>query len=203
VTGWAGGCDRAGIRPSGQGSDRGPIPLCTYIGAVSSPTPPATDGGAVDPPVRRLGRVGLIGRLAALALGTVLVVHGTVFGNDVQWPFAPMAQFAFRVGPDDSIRSLYLAARTVQGQDIVVPLSPPNLGIGRAEVEGQLPAIQRDPRLLKDLIEPYPRLHPGAPALAQVWLRERVTVLKNGRANGEYVETLVGWPVDQRGRSAR
>jgi hypothetical protein len=169
----------------------------------SSPPAGADPGQDVADEVRRLGRVGLAWRMAALAIGFVLVVHGTVLGNDVQWPFAPMSQFAFRVGRDDSIRSLYLAARTVRGQDIVVPISPPSLGIGRAEVEGQLPAIQRDPQLLKDLIIPYPRLHPGAPALEQVWLRQRVTVLKNGRADGEYIQTLVGWPVDQRGRRVR
>lgn len=150
--------------------------------------------------VRRVGRAGLIARVAALVVGTVLVVHGTIWGNDVQWPFAPMAQFAFRVGDNDAIRSLYLSARDVDGKQFVVPLSPPNLGIGRAEVEGQLPAIQRDPALLEDLIEPYPRLHPGAPALAQVWLRQKVTILHRGRADGEYLETLVGWPVDERGK---
>jgi hypothetical protein len=150
--------------------------------------------------VRRVGRGGAAVRLAALAVGVVLVVHGTVLGNDVQWPFAPMSQFAFRVGTNDAIRSLYLSARDVDGQQFVVPLSPPNLGIGRAEVEGQLPAIQRDPELLKDLIEPYPRLHPGAPALKQVWLRQKVTILHHGRPDGEYLETLVGWPVDERGK---
>jgi hypothetical protein len=150
--------------------------------------------------VRRVSPAGLVVRLAALAAGVVLVVHGTVWGNDVQWPFAPMSQFAFRVGTNDSIRSLYLSARDVQGHEFVVPLSPPSLGIGRAEVEGQLPAIQRDPALLKDLVEPYPRLHPGAPALEQVWLRQKVTVLHNGRADGEYLETLVGWPADERSK---
>jgi hypothetical protein len=150
--------------------------------------------------VRRVGPAGLTVRLAALAAGVVLVVHGTLWGNDVQWPFAPMSQFAFRVGTNDAIRSLYLSARDVRGREFVVPLSPPSLGIGRAEVEGQLPAIQRDPALLKDLIEPYPRLHPGAPALQQVWLRQKVTILHSGREDGEYLETLVGWPVDERGR---
>jgi hypothetical protein len=131
-----------------------------------------------------------------LLIGTVLVVWGTLFGNDVDWPFGPMSQFAFRVGRDDAIRSTFLEARTTRGNVMVVPITVPNLGIARAEIEGQQPAIIRDPRLLGDLASSYHRLHPNEPALIQLWLRERVTVLRNGRAAGQDVHTLVGWPVN-------
>jgi hypothetical protein len=164
---------------------------------VHSPTDSRTDEGEVE--VQRLGRAGLAWRLAALAAGVYLVSYGTFLGNDVQWPFAPMSQFAFRVGRDDSIRSLYLQARTATGEIITVPLNPPSIGIGRAEVEGQLPRIQRDPTMLRELVDPYPRLHPGRPALTQVWLRQRVTILKDGRAAGVENRTVVGWPQNSPG----
>ncbi len=144
--------------------------------------------------VQRLNRAPVAWRSAVLAIGTLLVVWGTLFGNDVDWPFGPMSQFAFRVGRDDAIRSTFLQARTSKGNVMVVPITVSNLGIARAETEGQQNAIIRDPRLLGDLASSYHRLHPTEPGLTQLWLRERVTVLRNGRDAGQHVDTLVGWP---------
>jgi hypothetical protein len=161
---------------------------------------PAGPSGAAEPvdpaPVRRLGRAPVAWRSAVLVLGTVLVIWGTVFGNDVDWPFGPMSQFAFRVGRDDAIRSTFLEARNARGEVMVVPITVHSLGIARAEIEGQQNAIIREPRLLGDLASSYHRLHPAEPELTQLWLNERVTVLRNGRAAGEHVDTLVGWPVN-------
>jgi hypothetical protein len=161
---------------------------------VSSPAPtePVPPTAPTEPV--RLTRPALAWRSLALAAGTLLVTYGTLFGNDVDWPFAPMAQFAFRVGRDDAIHSTFLQARTRTGKVITVPITPTNLGIARAEIEGQQPAIIREPRLLGDLAGAYARLHPDRPPLTQLWLRDRVTVLKNGRAAGVHVDTLVGWP---------
>jgi hypothetical protein len=148
--------------------------------------------------VDRLRRPALVWRTVALLAGSLLVTYGTLFGNDIDWPFAPMAQFAFRVGADDAIHSTFLQARTAGGDVITVPITPHNLGIARAEIEGQQQAIMRDPRLLRDLADAYARLHPDEPRLTQLWLRDRVTLLKNGRAAGVRVDTLVGWPADER-----
>jgi hypothetical protein len=133
-------------------------------------------------------------RSAVLVIGTVLVVWGTLFGNDVDWPFGPMSQFAFRVGRDDAIRSTFLEARAANGHAMVVPITVRNLGIARAEIEGQQNAIIREPQLLGDLASSYHRLHPTEPPLTQLWLRERVTVLRNGRDAGQHLDTLVAWP---------
>jgi hypothetical protein len=163
---------------------------------------PPVDQASVDrapgdqAPVRTLGRTSIAWRLAALLLGTVLIVRGSVIGNDVEWPFAPMSQFAFRVGQNDQIRATFLQARTTDGEVKLIAISINNLGLARAEIEGQQPRLIREPNLLADLAASYARLHPGQPELAQLWLNERVTVLRNGRATGEHVQTLVGWPVN-------
>jgi hypothetical protein len=147
-------------------------------------------------PVRRLSRVSLTWRVVVLVLGTLLVARGTLFGNDVDWPFGPMSQYAFRVGRDDAIRSTFLEARAADGSVAQIPITPSNLGIARAQIEGQQPAIVRDPHLLAALAASYHRLHPGEPALTQLWLGEHVTTLRNGRDAGHSVDTLVGWPVN-------
>ena len=167
---------------------------------VDQSNPTAAPAGAGEPtgepPVQTLGRASIGWRLAALLLGTVLVVRGSVIGNDVEWPFAPMSQFAFRVGHDDAIRATFLEARAADGEVKIVPITVPNFGLARAEIEGQQPRFIRQPSLLTDLAASYARLHPGQPQLTQLWLNERVTVLHNGRAAGQHVQTLVGWPVN-------
>ena len=159
------------------------------------PGPDDAIPGPDDPtPVRRLSRVSLAWRAGVLVAGVVLVVRGTLIGNDVDWPFGPMSQFAFRVGHNDAIHSTFLEARTARGDVIVVPLTPHNIGIARAEIEGQQPAIIRQPVLLSSLATSYHRIHPAEPALTQLWLRDRITVLRDGRADGQRIATLVGWP---------
>jgi hypothetical protein len=147
-------------------------------------------------PVRRLGRGSIAWRAAALLIGTYMVVHGTVLGDDGDWPFSPMSQFAFRTDPNDAIHATFLEARNSTGAVIPVSLSARSVGIARAEIEGQLPNIVRQPDLLRALAESYHRLHPGEPPLEQLWLRDRVTELDRGRPVGQHVTTLVGWPVN-------
>ena len=147
-------------------------------------------------PIRRLGRASLTWRSVALVIGTFLVVHGTLFGDDGDWPFGPMSQYAFRTNPNDAVHATFLEARNTTGAVIPVSLSAKNLGIARAEIEGQLPNIIREPSLLSALADSYHRLHPTEPPLEQLWLRDRVTELDRGRVVSEHVTTLVGWPVN-------
>ena len=141
----------------------------------------------------RLGPLSVAWRLGVLAVIGVGAVASSVWGNDVDWPFAPMAQFAFRVGADDSIRSTFLQGRTADGTVYIVPMTSPTVGVGRAEVEGQIPAMQRDPRLLGELATAYHRLHPDRAPLLQLWLRQQVTLLHEGRSAGRRVDDLAAW----------
>jgi hypothetical protein len=171
---------------------------------VHSPTrlpPGATDSGPeptpgpTDPdPVQRLGRSAIVWRSAVLVGGTLLVIWGTVFGTDNAWPFGPMSQFAFRAGPNDGIHSVFLQVRNTEGRIFIVPISPGQVGTGRAEVEGQMTRIRADPALLKDLAVSYHEIHPNEPPLEQLWLRDRITEFHQGRKVGERVDPMVGWP---------
>jgi hypothetical protein len=143
--------------------------------------------------VARLSPISRLWRGGALLAGVVLVVHGTLFGNDVQWPFAPMSQFAFRIGHNDAIHSTFLQAKTEHGDVVRISLSPASVGMARAEVEGQLPNFERDPELLEGLAEGYEQQHPDAPRMVEWYLRDRVTDLEDGRVAGEHVVTLVTW----------
>ncbi|GLY17371.1 hypothetical protein Kisp01_43860 [Kineosporia sp. NBRC 101677] len=146
--------------------------------------------------MKRLSTRSRAWRAVALTVGTLLIANGSVFGNDVHWPFAPMSQFAFRVGTNDAIRATFLAAVDSEGMLQRVALSTNNIGIARAEVEGQQTRFVREPELLSTLAANYAERHPDAPELTQLWLCQEVTELRNGRDVGTSQETIVGWPAN-------
>jgi hypothetical protein len=147
------------------------------------------------PAVRRLGRAALGWRLGALGTGVALTVYGGVAGTDDLWPFAPQTQFAFYVSPEGQIRSAYVDAVTVDGDQVRVPLNARGVGIARAEIEGQLSRIVADPSLLQNIAVAQRRLHPDQPQYARLILREEVTTLRNGRAESVRQETKATWDV--------
>lgn len=143
----------------------------------------------------RLGKAAFAWRAAAIAVGTVLVVAGTVAGRDEQWPFGPMSQYAFSVPPNGSIASPFVEADTVDGATVRVPLSSAGVGVRRAEIEGQLPRIQRDPSMLQALAVSAARLHPDWPRYARLRLAQSVTALRDGRLAGTTTQVLASWTV--------
>ena len=147
------------------------------------------------PPVQRLGGPAFAWRAAALAAGVALAAYGTVWGDDDLWPFAPMSQFAFFVGRDDEIRAVRVDADTTAGELVRVPLSPGGIGMQRAEIEGQLTQIERDPSLLQSLALAQRVRHPEQPQYRRIYVREVVTTLRDGRLAGEHVETVATWDV--------
>lgn len=148
-------------------------------------------------PTLRLGRRGLAWRSAVLLTGVTCAVLGTAVWDDRAWPFAPMSQFAFYVGPQSEIRSTYVDAVWTDGGQRPLQLTASGVGIGRAEIEGRLVPITKDPSLLQDLADRQALLHPDGPQPTVLWLRQRVTALVDGRPAGTTVETLATWTVQR------
>jgi hypothetical protein len=143
----------------------------------------------------RLSRTGLWWRCAVTALGLAALMYGTVWGTDDHFPFGPMVQFAFFVDPDGEIRSTFMEADTTAGTHVRVRLSAKGVGIARAEIEGELTKIQRDPSLLQGIADAQRRLHPSEPQFTKLYLKTDVTVLRDGVAHGRRTETLAVWEV--------
>lgn len=156
----------------------------------------ADDGHGPDgDAVLRLSRRGLAVRAIALAATVAAVVYGTARGSDDLWPFAPMSQFAFGVDVDGEIRSTFIDALTTDGDVVRVPLSPTGVGIGRAEIEGQLTRIVADPSRLQSVAVAQRRLHPDRPQYVELYLGQEVTQLEDGVAAGRTTEQLATWTV--------
>ncbi|MBC7639856.1 MAG: hypothetical protein H7231_08765 [Rhodoferax sp.] len=143
----------------------------------------------------RLSRPGLAWRVAVTLAVVGLAVNGSVRGNDVQWPFAPMSQFACGVDLDGQIRSTYIEADTTAGTTVRVPLTAGGVGLGRAEVEGQLPRLVADPALLQSIAVAAARRHPGWPRYTKLRLRQEVSDLRGGEVVSTRTERLADWTV--------
>jgi hypothetical protein len=159
----------------------------------------AGDGSAAAGPVR-LGRASFVWRALALVLGLTLVLAGTLVANDDSWPFAPMSQFAFRTDPEGFVESTWIEAQTTDGRRVKVPLNSRGVGIGRAEIEGQLLRIVDDPSLLQAVADAWARRHPDRPRYTRLWLHQTLYPLDGGAAGPPRVETLATWGVPEHDR---
>lgn len=137
------------------------------------------------PTLQRSGKAETTWRSLALLIVLSGAFYGTWRGDDDHWPFAPMAQFAFRTDPDSDVRAVYLQAITVEGERVDVPLTTGSVAMNRAEVEGQVSRFAIDPSKLRAFDRARHRLHPQDPAWIRIELRESALRLRNGRANGE------------------
>ncbi len=142
-----------------------------------------------------LSRAGRAWRLGVTALGLAALLYGTVWGTDDHFPFGPLVQYAFSVDPDGEIADTYLEADTTAGERVRVRLGAGGVGVQRAEIEGQLVKITRDPSLLQVIAEAQRRLHPDQPRFTRIYLRQKVIRLRHGVRAGVSERTVATWQV--------
>jgi len=139
--------------------------------------------------VVRLSRTSRWVRLAVTAVVFALVMAGTVWGNDSDFPFGPFRMYSTRADPDAPVVSTRVVGLTGGGQE--VRISGGEVGLRRAEFEGQLPRVQEHPPLLGLLAETYAERHPDAESLVTVRVVHRRFELVDGRRTGRYTDTVV------------
>ena len=150
----------------------------------------------VERPVERLpaGRKALL-TVLLLAL-TGLFLAGTVVGQDDWWPFGPWRMFATSTAPSGAIYSLSIEVQ--EGDDpewVPAPLTPTTVGLNRAEVEGRVPQMTRDPGMLGTLARSHAKLQPGQAPWHGVRVVRNQVMLSGGTPTGEVRHsTLAAWP---------
>src|SRR3954468_19564196 len=111
------------------------------------------------------------------------------------FPAGPMQQYAFYVDPKGRVDSIQVFADTTAGTHVPGHLSPSGVGIKRADIEIQLPAIERNPSLLRTVAHPPPiehtppvlrpgpppqrRLHPDQPQYVRLYVVDTIIPLHN------------------------
>lgn len=145
--------------------------------------------------VRPLSPGGRRRRLAATAAAGAAVLYGTVAGAEKMFPAGPMTQYAFYVAPDGRVDSVQVFADTTAGTYMPVHLSPAGVGIKRADVEIQLPAIERDPSRLRSIVVAQRRLHPDQPQYVRLYVVDTIRPLHDRVPGPPRRVVLVTWTV--------
>jgi hypothetical protein len=131
-------------------------------------------------------------RLAATAVVAVLIMYGTLWGQDDMFPFGPFRMYATADKLNAPIRDTRF--EIVDASGATVPLTEVNTGIRRAEIEGQLDRFKADPSLLRVIAEAYVARNPHAPAPVTVRIVIRLHELHDGLETGKFRdETFASW----------
>jgi hypothetical protein len=139
-----------------------------------------------EPPVRRLSPRGRAIRVVVALAGAALLLVGTLVGQDDDFPFGPFRMYATADKLNAPVHDTRLRAVDASGRQL--QLTDTQTGFRRAELEGQLPRIQRHPELLGAIATAYHRRQPDAPRLVRIDVVVRLLALRDGRPTGAYTE---------------
>lgn len=129
--------------------------------------------------VRGLAALGVMGGLVA----------GTFLGDDDNFPFGPFRMFSTTNRLDGHVDAAEVWGITTSGREILIQWN--EIGLRRAEIEGQMPRFAEDPDALRHVAEAYEHFNPEGPDLVGVKLRERVQILEDGRPAGDPIVVLL------------
>lgn len=149
-------------------------------------------------PVVTLPRRSVAWRLAAVAASLAVLVAAALIDTDDYFPLGRLSQYASAHERDGTVKSTYMLADSAAGRGITVPLGATGVGVGRAEIEGQLGRIMEDPSLLQGIANAWAELHPEQPPYTHLYLMRDIYHLVDGTPTGrpETVE-LARWRVEQ------
>jgi hypothetical protein len=158
----------------------------SYDGRVPLPSAPELPGQAE---VLRLSPAARILRLAVAGAVLALLVVGAVWGDDDAFPFGPFRMYSTRADPDAPVISTRVVGLTATGEEI--RLSGGEVGLRRAEFEGQLPRIEAHPQLLGLLAGSFAAKHPAAQHLVEVRVVQRRFELSAGQPTDRYTDRVL------------
>jgi hypothetical protein len=145
--------------------------------------------GSVGPgPKAPLGRRGRTGRLVAVVAGALLLLLGTCWGQDDDFPFGPFRMYATSSKANGVVVVSALRAEWSDGTHS--PVQPEEFGLRRAELEGQLDRFRHDPALLASL---GPKLHRPNMELRALVLESRGRRLVDGKVQRTEVVDDARW----------
>jgi hypothetical protein len=125
-----------------------------------------------DSDVERLSRPAKVWRLIALGVVTLLVLGGTLWGQDDDFPFGPFRMYATRDNPNGVVRILFVEVESAGGRltDVTNASGAPR----RAEMEGRISKLRADPELLRPLVPAYTAGIAAPDELRVVWREYRL-----------------------------
>jgi hypothetical protein len=131
-------------------------------------------------------------RVAATLICGLLLLGGTLFGADDDFPFGPFRMYATAPDPNGDARDTRVEGTDVDGRTVAI--TEGNSGIRRAEIEGQQGAYVAMPSRLSEVAAAYESHSPGAARLRSVRIVIRWHGIEHARPTGTYRdEVIVEW----------
>ncbi|MEU8345581.1 hypothetical protein SAMN05443665_101662 [Actinomadura meyerae] len=150
----------------------------------------------MDLPALRLGPRARLWRSLSGAAVVGALCYTSAYGSNDDFPLGPMTQFAFSVKNDGGvIGSYWLEADTAAGEHVKLSFDAVGTGMKRAEIEGQMPRIVRDPSLLQGIADAQRRLHPEQPRFTRIYVVREIRKLEHGKVVSTSRQNRVVWDV--------
>ena len=130
-------------------------------------------------------------RVAASTAGIALLLYGTFWGSDHDFPFGPLHMYSRYYPATGIVTSTSLQATNADGRTRFVTQA--DIGVARGDIEGQLPEYEADPGRLGELAAAFHRRHPLAPPLVSMQIVQKQWHLKNRALVDTTTVTLVSW----------
>jgi hypothetical protein len=134
------------------------------------------------------GRRGRVLRTAVTVVCGLLVLAGTLVGQDDAFPFGPFRMYSTTDDISAPVASTRLEA--IDTADARFKLADGMTGMRRAEIEGQLARFRARPELMGALAEAYDARNPDRPPLARIEIIVRHLALDAGKPTGRYTDTV-------------
>jgi hypothetical protein len=128
-------------------------------------------------------------RIACTLAGLALLLAGTFWGLDDDFPFGPFRMYSTSPAPDQDARDTRVEGVDATGR--TVALTETNTGLRRAEIEGQQQAYEKEPARLARIAAAYLRHAPGAAPLREVRIVIRWYEVKHSRPTGNSRDEVV------------
>jgi hypothetical protein len=136
-----------------------------------------------------VGARGRAARIAVTLLACALLLAGSLWGDDDEFPFGPFRMYASVPDVNAPARDTRLEATDDVGATVL--LTERNTGIRRAELEGQMDRFQKDPGLLRAVVTAYAKRNRHAPQLRQVRIVIRWHAIRDGAPTGAWRDEVV------------
>jgi hypothetical protein len=128
-------------------------------------------------------------RVALTVVGALVLLTGTLWGQDDDFPFGPFRMFSTAPAPNQPAKDTRVEGVDSTGR--VVQLTEGNSGIRRAEIEGQQQAYETDPSRLSQVATAYADRTPGAAPLREVRIVIRWQGVEHSRPTGTWTDQVI------------
>jgi hypothetical protein len=132
---------------------------------------------------------GRTARVLCTFVGVLVLLAGTFWGQDDDFPFGPFRMYATAPDPDGDARDTRVEGIDATGRTVII--TETNSGIRRAEIEGKQASYVAEPSRLQRIAEAYQKRTPGSPVLGEVRIVIRWYGVQDSRPTGTHRDEVV------------